>query len=238
MEYKKVGEVFMKKDIYGVVLVDTAIFKFFPSDLKGKLDWTDLNLVTDTARCFIIDLKRSDVHLSDDGSDLVFDAFTCDSIVDRSIEIRKYIIDRKYEELGGDVLTEKHWKDIDSLNEVNSEPYSLIPYNYDLKVENKTYKVYDLLSIYGEWQETLLSSKDIFNIMYGKKNYNIRILDIECAFTRNRIFKRTDNLDKAKEISLYIKDVDELRQLLLSAAGNCPVKKLFANGLCNNIKLK
>ena len=86
----------------------------------------------------------------------------------------------------------------------------------------------------------VVNHNKIFNVENGIKNYSIRMLEIRCAVKRGRVFKRTENVDvsKAKELYLYVYIVTEFRNCLLENVGNCPVKRLLVNGMCNEIKIK
>ena len=105
---------------------------------------------------------------------------------------------------------------------------------------DEVYNSSKVLSILEKWEETVVNHNKIFNVENGIKNHSIRMLEIRCAVKRGRVFKRTENVDvsKAKELSLYVDSVVELRNWLLEKVGNCPVKRLLINGMCNSIKLK
>lgn len=59
-------------------------------------------------------------------------------------------------------------------------------------------------------------------------------IDLE-APDKYEMFIKGDYLD---ENLFLLQDVDELRQSLLTLVGDCPVKRLLINGMCNSIKLK
>lgn len=241
IEISKMGKVYRVKGCsHASIFVNETAYSFLPSMVKDMLDWTDYNLIVETSAHFVIDVKEEDVHFTKDGSKIVYDEFTCKNLVKRAKEIKEYVIEQKYKELKGNVLNEKMWDDVTELETLNSDNYITIPYSFDVIVDDKLYKSSDVMRILEEWEEMVLEHSDIFNVEKGRKNHSIRIMEIRCAVKRGKVFKRTDDvsIETAKEISLYIKDVDELRQSLFTLVGDCPVKRLLVNGMCDSIKLK
>ena len=241
VELTKIGNVYcIRSCVYANILVDGTPYSFLPSLVEKVLDWTDYNLIVETSAHFAIDLKKEDVHFTKDGEKIIYDKFTCENIVKRAREIKEYIIEQKYKELKGNILNEKMWDDIEELGNLNINNYKTIPYSFNVVVDDKLYSSSTVLEILREWEEMVLEHVDIFNVEKGRKNHSIRMMEIRCAVKRGKVFKRTGDVsvETAKEISLYIKDVDELRQSLLTLVGDCPVKRLLVNGMCNSIKLK
>lgn len=241
IEIAKMGEVYrLRSCVDASILVDGIPYSFLPTMVKGILSWVDYDLIRETSSCFAIDVKENEVHFTKDGGKIVYDEFTCNNLVKRAKEIKEYVIEQKYKELKGNVLNEKMWDDVTELETLNSDNYITIPYSFDVIVDDKLYKSSDVMRILEEWEEMVLEHSDIFNVEKGRKNHSIRIMEIRCAVKRGKVFKRTDDvsIETAKEISLYIKDVEELRQSLLTLVGDCPVKRLLVNGMCNEIKIK
>ena len=241
IEISKMGKVYRVKGCsHASIFVNETAYSFLPSMVKDMLDWTDYNLIVETSAHFVIDVKEEDVHFTKDGSKIVYDEFTCKNLVKRAKEIEKYVINLKYKELHGNILRDEIWDDIVELETLTSDAYVSIPYSFPVVVEDEVYNSSKILSILEEWEEMVVNHNKIFNIENGIKNHSIRMLEIRCAVKRGRVFKRTENVDvsKAKELSLYVDSVVELRNWLLEKVGNCPVKRLLINGMCNSIKLK
>ena len=241
IEISKMGKVYRVKGCsHASIFVNETAYSFLPSMVKDMLDWTDYNLIVETSAHFVIDVKEEDVHFTKDGSKIVYDEFTCKNLVKRAKEIEKYVINLKYKELHGNILRDEIWDDIVELETLTSDAYVSIPYSFPVVVEDEVYNSSKVLSILEKWEETVVNHNKIFNVENGIKNHSIRMLEIRCAVKRGSVFKRTENVDvsKAKELSLYVDSVTELRNWLLEKVGNCPVKRLLINGMCNSIKLK
>ena len=241
VELTKIGNVYcIKSCVYANILVDGTPYSFLPTMVKGILSWVDYDLIRETSSRFAIDVKKNEVHFTKDGSKIVYNEFTCKNLVKRAKEIEKYVINLKYKELHGNILRDEMWDDIVELETLTSNAYVSIPYSFPVVVEDEVYNSSKILSILEEWEEMVVNHNKIFNVENGIKNYSIRMLEIRCAVKRGRVFKRTENADvsKAKELSLYIDSVTELRNWLLEKVGDCPVKRLLINGMCNSIKLK
>lgn len=241
IEIAKMGEVYrLRSCVDASILVDGTPYSFLPTMVKGILSWVDYDLIRETSSCFAIDVKENEVHFTKDGSKIVYDEFTCKNLVKRAKEIEKYVINLKYKELHGNILRDEIWDDIVELETLTSDAYVSIPYSFPVVVEDEVYNSSKVLSILEKWEETVVNHNKIFNVENGIKNHSIRMLEIRCAVKRGSVFKRTENVDvsKAKELSLYVDSVVELRNWLLEKVGNCPVKRLLINGMCNSIKLK
>ena len=241
VELTKIGNVYcIKSCVYANILVDGTPYSFLPTMVKGILSWVDYDLIRETSSRFAIDVKKNEVHFTKDGSKIVYNEFTCKNLVKRAKEIEKYVINLKYKELHGNILRDEMWDDIVELETLTSNAYVSIPYSFPVVVEDEVYNSSKILSILEEWEEMVVNHNKIFNVENGIKNHSIRMLEIRCAVKRGRVFKRTENADvsKAKELSLYIDSVTELRNWLLENVGNCPVKRLLVNGICNEIKIK